>query len=341
MSSSSTTSSSEVSLQATSRRFGVGLIAATLLGCDGGREGPWIAAFEVAPSVIHIDRGESARISFVIRDRRAAAAGFARASGPGVQSIESYVTFEGSGHRQRTFLWSEPKSGYKVAIWDGTFADGRSRPPATGSYRVWVIVTDESGHSERFSRRINVVNPGGAPVLPRTNSGRALRELAFDGARAVLVDEGGNSVHVRAVSGLLPHNPENNYRLDYTRPVYQAIPDRGPIPEGEYFILRNAVQYPNVVDGEWRYPSGAEGERWGPLRARLRPMKPGSRDDFFLHLDIAGDGTAGCIGAHPDDEAKFNQMMALIHWMTNDTLKVTVDYPNENERRLVLAESTR
>jgi len=70
-------------------------------------------------------------------------------------------------------------------------------------------------------------------------------------------------------------------------------------------------------------------------------MKPGSRDDFFLHLDVAGDGTAGCIGAHPDDEAKFNQMMALIHWMTNDTLMVTVDYPNENERRLVLAESTR
>ena len=302
-------------------------LAAALLACDGRGEGPWISAFEVSPSVIDIDRGESARISFVIRDRRAAAAGFARASGPVVESIESYVTFERSGHRQRTFLWSEPKPGYKVAIWDGTFADGRGRPPATGSYRVWVVVTDESGHSERFSRKIEVVNPDRAPVLPRTNSGRALRALAFDGVRAVLVDGGGDSVHVRAISGLLPHNPENNYRLDYTRPVYQAIPDRGPIPEGEYFILKNAVQYPDVVDGMSIYPSGAEAERWGPLRARLLPVKPGNRDDFFLHLDISGDGTAGCIGVHPEDEAKFNQMMALIHWMTNDTLKVTVDYP--------------
>jgi len=67
--------------------------------------------------------------------------------------------------------------------------------------------------------------------------------------------------------------------------------------------------------GRLRYPSGGGARAWGPFRAELRPANRAvvcDRSGFFFHLDVTDDGTAGCIGISKRDEAKFNQMVALM-----------------------------
>jgi hypothetical protein len=188
-------------------------------------------------------------------------------------------------------------------------------------------VTDQRGYTEQASRRLLLLNWVRRVVLPRTQSGLALRSLEFDGSHAILTDEGGNAIRVRAVSGLKPNNPHNPRRVDYTRPEYQWTSWRGPIPAGEYFIRKNDVQQPDVREDELVFPTWATVREWGPMRVRLNPDAVGGRSSFFFHLDTDDDGTAGCIGVRPDDEGKFNQMMALIAWMPNEMVPVTVRYP--------------
>ncbi len=132
---------------------------------------------------------------------------------------------------------------------------------------------------------------------------------------------------MRAVSGLKANNPYNPSGVDYTAPAHQWEVDRGPIPAGRYFIRKNQVQQPEITYGQLLFPSLDAVARWGPMRVMLRPRVVGNRRDFFLHLDADGDGTAGCIGVHPSDEGEFNQIMALIAWMPNDSLPVIVNYP--------------
>jgi len=50
------------------------------------------------------------------------------------------------------------------------------------------------------------------------------------------------------------------------------------------------------------------------------------RSEFFLHLDVTNDGTAGCIGIRSSEEGKFNQMMSLIS-LNDADLPVNVTYP--------------
>lgn len=298
------------------------------VACDR-HEGKWIADLQVTPPVVRTDHGESVRISFRVRDRRAAAAGFASIAAPRLVSLEAYILADAArpmGTRRR-FPWRDPVPGFKLALWDGTFPGWRTRPPIRGTYRVWVRATDERGRTEYASRRIRVLNPTGTTVLPRTQSGLQLRQLEFDGSHVTLRDQAGNTVRARAVSGLRPENPYNPDGIDYTQPHYQWVSDRGPLPAGRYFIRKNTVQVPEIRWGELAYSSGATVEEWGPLRVPLYPIEVGNRSGFFLHLDNDDDGTAGCIGVHPDDEGRFNQIMALIAWMPGDSLEVSVRYP--------------
>jgi poly-gamma-glutamate capsule biosynthesis protein CapA/YwtB (metallophosphatase superfamily) len=310
-------------------------LALGMVGCGRKGEGRWISQLEIAPRLVLIQQHESTRISFVIRDRGAAAAGFARIAVPRLRSVEAYAAAVGwrLGGARRDFVWRAPVPGYRLAVWDGTLVGQRNQPPATGLYRIRVSVTDERGYTEQASRHILVLNPGQRAVLPRTQSGLALRSLEFDGTHAVLTDQAGNGIRVRAVSGLKPNNPINPRHVDYTQPVHQWTSERGPIPAGEYFIRKNDVQQPDVRSGQLLYPTGFPLADWGPMRVLLHPFEIGDRGDFFFHLDSSADGTAGCIGVHPSEEGRFNQMMALIAWMPNDTLKVTVRYSSALQQR--------
>ncbi len=99
--------------------------------------GDWITDLRVRPRLSRVDEGESARITFTVRDRRSEAAGFSRAVAPTIGCIDLVVSRRGTlGGERRTFTWTDPTPGHKVAIWDGTFEGRRDRPPEPGRYRV-------------------------------------------------------------------------------------------------------------------------------------------------------------------------------------------------------------
>ena len=306
------------------------LLMVCVSACQPRSDGNWIVGLEMSPSRLRIHQGEAARITFTVRDRRAAAAGFSRAVHPELRSVEVAVTRVGRiGGARRSFAWSNPSPGQKVAIWDGTLEGERHRPPASGWYRVRVQTADDAGWTQQVSRRFRIVNDSRKPVLPRTRSGLMLRSLEFNGTRATLTDEAGNTISVRAASGLKADHPGNPTGIDYTHPRHQWVTDRGPIPGGVYFVLRDQVQFPDFRGGELRYATAGTFEQWGPMRVMLHPAVVGPRFAFFLHLDPRADGTAGCIGVHPADEGRFNQMMSLIAWMPNDSLRVIVNYDRQ------------
>jgi hypothetical protein len=282
-----------------------------------------ISNFQVTPRNIRVDEGEAARISFDV-------------TGSDISAIEVFILkyeFSSELPDSRFFDFSRSLTpGHKVAVWDGTFTGSRREAPEPGTYRVRVSVSDHSGHHEEVFEQIRVLNPTRATVLPRTGSGLALHSLEFNGSVAVLTDTGGNTIRARAVSGLRPNNPHNPEHRDYTDSRDQCLSNKGPIPAGQYFIDANTAQQPELDRrGRLRYPSGGGARGWGPFRAPLRPANPAAvcgRSGFFFHLDVTDDGTAGCIGISKQEEAKFNQMVALMMRMpTGNNLPVNVKYP--------------
>jgi hypothetical protein len=283
-----------------------------------------LSDFQVSPPVIRVDEGEATRISFVLRRP--------------VRSLSVQIWQYQASSEERPGgwhlpTWRNPQPGYQDTFWDGTWDGMRNRPPTTGTYRVSVQVTDTQGRSERVFDQIRVENPRGRTVLPRNGSGYDLAALRFDGTHAVLTDTGGNAIRMRAVSGLRRNNPRSGGR-DWTDRRYQWRRGLGPLPERTYQIARNGVQQPVLLGtgrgvAALRYPTGGTAARWGPRRAPLSPNRVVSprgqaRTEFFLHLNVTNDGTAGCIGIHPADEGKFNQVMSLISRMRNRTGTVPV-----------------
>jgi hypothetical protein len=274
-----------------------------------------ITGFEIRPPVIRVGEREAARISFFLSGRPRSVTAFVLSS-----EMQEGTSF-------RFFKWREGKPGYHVAIWDGTFDGSRNRPPLPATYRIRVMVSGDRGESEQVFDQVRVENAGGVTVMPRTYSGVALSKLTFNGSRAVLTDGLGNQISMRAVSGLKPNNPHNPDRRDYTKPRYQFLKDRGPLPAGTYWVVANEVQHPELKRGRLVYPTGGTAHGWGPIRLPLYPRKVRNRSGFFLHLDVTDDGTAGCIGIHPTEEGKFNQMMSLISRNPAGRLIVEVAYP--------------
>jgi hypothetical protein len=283
-----------------------------------------LSDFHISPPVIRVHEGEATRISFVLRRP-------VRSLSVEIWQYEASTEERPGGWHFPT--WRNPQPGYQDTFWDGTWDGMRNRPPATGTYRVSVQVTDQQGRSERVFDQIRVENPRGRTVLPRNGSGYDLAALRFDGTHAVLTDTGGNAIRMRAVSGLRRTNPRSRGR-DWTDPRHQWRRGLGPLPERDYQIARNGVQQPVLLRtgrgaAALRYPTGGTAARWGPRRAPLSPNQVVGprgqvRTEFFLHLDVTNDGTAGCIGIHPADEGKFNQVMSLISRMRNQTGTVPV-----------------
>jgi hypothetical protein len=122
-----------------------------------------------------------------------------------------------------------------------------------------------------------------------------------------------------------PHNPRNPEKKDFTDPKHQWVAARGPIPAGLYVLKPGHYQVPDADKKGATYASGGTAAKWGPMRVQIEPNKVKNRSEFFLHMDVTNDGTAGCIGIPPEHEGKFNQMMSLIARSRKD-IKLAVTY---------------
>ncbi|MGD2114840.1 MAG: hypothetical protein PVG07_07300 [Acidobacteriota bacterium] len=150
-----------------------------------------------------------------------------------------------------------------------------------------------------------------------------ITSITFDGTEVTLHGTGGMSA--RARSGLTVRHRNNTEGLDYTQPEYQDVPDKGPVPEGDYYVE------PDEVDNN--PPSAA----WGGHRVRLheslvtrarRRLSTERSGGFYLHGDGGNDGTAGCIGVISLSENA--RIHALIE-ANSARIPVTVDYPEPAE----------
>ena len=280
-----------------------------------------ISDFKVTPPVIRVGEGEAARISFVLGDK--------------VKSVTAMIVVherDPGEDREADRTWMrtfpiDPKPGYHQAIWDGTFKGMANEPPKTGTYTLEISVDGEK-HREQLIERIRVENPDDETVLPRLESGREISTLTFDGQTLTLTDSGGDTIESPATSGMKPHNPRNPEKKDYTDPKHQWVANRGPIPAGMYVLKPGHYQVPDADKKGETYSSGGTAAKWGPMRVQIEPNVVKNRSEFFLHMDVMNDGTAGCIGIPPAYEGKFNQMMSLIARSRKDIkLAVKLDQP--------------
>jgi len=272
-----------------------------------------ISDFKVTPPVFKVDEGEAARISFVLGDD--------------VKSLDATIMHPKD--EITTYFRDfgiKPTPGFHQAIWDGTFQGTGNRPPQTGTYRLDVSVSDGAGKTERVSERIRVENPNDETVLPRAGSGREISTLHFDGKQFTLTDSGGDSIEVPSTSGMKLNNPRNLEKEDFTDPKHQWVQNRGPIPAGHYHVKGGAYQVPDADKKGATYASGGTAAKWGPMRVQIEPNVVKNRSEFFIHMDVTNDGTAGCIGIPTGHEGKFNQMMSLIATSKKD-VKLFVAYP--------------
>jgi hypothetical protein len=277
-----------------------------------------ISDFKVTPPVIRVGEGEAARISFVLGDK--------------VKSVTAMIIVherDPGDDREADRTWMrtfqiDPKPGYHQAIWDGTFKGMANEPPKTGTYTLEISVDGEK-HREQLIERIRVENPDEETVLPRLESGREISTFTFDGHTLTLTDTGGDTIESPATSGMKPHNPRNPEKKDYTDPKHQWVANRGPIPAGMYVLKPGHYQVPDADKKGETYTSGGTAAKWGPMRVQIEPNVVKNRSEFFLHMDVMNDGTAGCIGIPPADEGKFNQMMSLIARSRKD-IKLAVTY---------------
>jgi hypothetical protein len=271
-----------------------------------------VADFKLEPPVIRVAEGEAARISFVVKGTP--------------KSIAAYIfedpNREGTSYR---FFNIDATPGYHQLVWDGTFTGTRNRPPEPGVYRIEISVAGEDGKTEVLHELIRVENPDNETVLPRVASGLAISTLTFDGKTLVLTDDGGNTIDVPATSGLKPNNKKNPNKIDYTDPKWEWEAGKGPIPHGKYEIKPGQFQLPDADKRGTKYASGGTAAKWGPMRVQILPNVVKNRSEFFLHMDVTNDGTAGCIGIPPGQEGKFNQIMSLIA-TSNKNINLLVSY---------------
>jgi hypothetical protein len=271
-----------------------------------------VSDLKLEPPVIRVGEGEAARISFVVK---------ATPRSIGAHILED-PNREGTSYR---FFNIDATPGYHQLIWDGTFTGKRNRPPEPGVYRIEISVAGEDGKTEILYEQIRVENPEGVTALPRVGSGLAVSTLTFDGRTLILTDDGGNTIEVPATSGLKPNNKKNPDGVDYTDPKWEWEAGKGPIPRGRYEIKPGQFQLPDADKRGTRYASGGTAAKWGPMRAQILPNVVKNRSEFFLHMDVTNDGTAGCIGIPPGQEGKFNQIMSLIATSQKD-IKLFVSY---------------
>lgn len=135
-----------------------------------------------------------------------------------------------------------------------------------------------------------------------------ITQINFDGAEVKV--SGNKSATYKAISGLMPH-PKDTKGVDYTRPEYQNVPDKGPIPEGSYYL--------DSAEVESNPPGKFNTAAWGKYRTRLhetlgtniwRRAITERTGGFYLHQDANHNGTAGCVGVwNTEDNAAIHAMI--------------------------------
>jgi hypothetical protein len=278
-----------------------------------------ISRFRLDPPVIRISEHEATRVSFVVKGTP--------------KSISAQILeHDGPGAGAR-FFTVEATAGYHQLIWDGTFTN---MPPEPGVYRILITVTGADDKTEGVWDQIRVENPGNEKVMPRivAGGGHAVSTLTFDGKTLVLTDDANNTIEVPATSGLKRTHHRNPAKIDYTKPKWEWERGKGPIPRGtDYMVKPGNFQLPNADTRGTKYAAGHEHSTaaiFGPMRVHITPdSKKGpsgsTRSEFFIHLDVTNDGTAGCIGIPPAAVGKFNQIMSLIATSKKD-IKLVVTY---------------
>ncbi len=125
-------------------------------------------------------------------------------------------------------------------------------------------------------------------------------QMDFDGFE--LRVSGAMPLTAPAVSGLRATNPKAG-GVDWTGSDKQEVPDKGPIPEGKYYLEPSEVETAKA--------HGFSSGPWGNYRTRLheswttavwRAATTERTAGFFLHQDGGNDGTAGCIGLSTDKD---------------------------------------
>jgi len=138
--------------------------------------------------------------------------------------------------------------------------------------------------------------------------------MLFNGRIITYIQDDGTTFTVNAVSGLKPIHKDSEGK-DYTKPEYQKVPDKGPIPEGSYSVNPKDIEEADPKTG--KYSDGDDATIWGQSRVRIRKniisrlgswisrkLGLNTREGFFLHHDVTQDGTAGCIGIQSQKEHK-------------------------------------
>lgn len=147
-----------------------------------------------------------------------------------------------------------------------------------------------------------------------------IERMDFNGTTLKL--SGAVSKTYDAVSGLMPSKKTGG--VDYTQPEYQEEPDKGPIPEGEYYLDPSEVE----SNPPGTFPTSA----WGKYRTRLhetvttglyRRAAMDRTGGFYLHEDANNNGTAGCIGL---ENAKDNKEIQGLVKGNSAQIPVHVDY---------------
>ncbi|WP_369255316.1 eCIS core domain-containing protein [Geodermatophilus amargosae] len=130
----------------------------------------------------------------------------------------------------------------------------------------------------------------------------AVSHMEFDGSTLEL--QGSVQYTTPAVSGLRSTNRLAGGR-DWTSPLYQDEPNKGPIPEGDYYVEPSEVENArthNFSAGPWgQYRTRLHASLLTTARRRLLTDRTGG---FYLHKDGGNDGTAGCIGIQSDTANK-------------------------------------
>jgi hypothetical protein len=85
------------------------------------------------------------------------------------------------------------------------------------------------------------------------------------------------------------------------------VAGKGPIPEGNDTLKPSQYQVPDAYQRGTKYASGGTAAKWGPMRIQILPNRVKNRSEFFLHMDVTNDGTAGCIGTPPAEVGKFTR----------------------------------
>lgn len=149
-----------------------------------------------------------------------------------------------------------------------------------------------------------------------------ITRIDFDGSEVRV--SGTSPVTYRAISGLMAHNRHAG-GVDYTGPEHQYLANKGPIPEGTYYL--------NPSEVESNPPGTFPTRGWGHFRTRLhetmgtnlwRRAASERTGGFYLHQDADHNGTAGCIGIWEDlDNADIHARIRA----NSAQIPVHVDYP--------------